>query len=859
VNSGQSPQHTKAQPLEFIPEDTQPTDWDEIDRTIRFLITPGTTAEARMLQTAFHRTVSGYFDDHSKLVEAVYRGAMKYNPRGIFFTLNPVDPILLARANNRLEEHARFTTADNNILRRISLLIDTDAVRPAGISSTNEEHGMAIERARQIARDRATEWGDALIADSGNGGHLIYPIDLANDPASLKLMTEVLARLARDYSDDHVVIDGACSNAARLCKLYGTVARKGDPTPDRPHRMCRILSLPGNWQPISITCLEDFVRVAKNSNSHRNARPAKTGLPEFDMERYLARQGWPFRCKPWTSQVGGWIYELDRCPFNEEHRHGSAACTLLDGQPGFHCHHNGCSGRNIQDLFREFPPQPSQSPGAQKRQDEWPELIPFTQHQPDPIPSNSLPGWAGEMAHAVARNTETPFDLAGCLTLGVTSSCIAGKVLVSPESGYLEPTNLYVCPTGDPGTRRTGVFNALLDPFVEWENRHALLLEPEQKRKARERKILEQQIEKLSKKAADAKDPKKEFEKIHQLEQTLPLVPSTPQLFCEDCTPEALAWLMKENGERMAVFSDEGGPFDVLTGIRYSGNSGGAPNLDLILKAHSGSPVRVNRADRARSPIRLNSPCLTIAVTPQPDVLQSLKDKPGFRGRGLLARFLYALPPSLLGYRAGKCPPIPEQTRHTYEREIQTLLNWAPERPLVLRFSPAAYDIWKDFQKMVEQHFLEGGLLFDLKDWGGKLPGAAARIAGVLHAMTPEFAERRSAEILEPTALLAVELATSYIFHARAAFSLMQRDSEIEHAQKIANWFVERKLTSFGIRECFRAHQSRFERVDAMDQAIKLLIAHGYIRRTKQDSTGGRPPSDRCDVNPALFDQKENG
>src|SRR5204862_4537998 len=105
-------------------------------------------------------------------------------------------------------------------------------------------------------------------------------------------------------------------------------------------------------------------------------------------------------------------------------------------------------------------------------------------------------------------------------------------------------------------------------------------------------------------------------------------------------TPEALATLMADHRGLMAVFSDEGGIFDLLAG-RYSK---GVPNLDLWLKGHAGSSVRVDRADRTRPPIMIDRPHLTVGISPQPSVLASLGNKPGFRERGLLARFLFAVP-----------------------------------------------------------------------------------------------------------------------------------------------------------------------------------------------------------------------
>jgi hypothetical protein len=83
------------------------------------------------------------------------------------------------------------------------------------------------------------------MGDSGNGAHLLYPIDLINDQESLRLVSGALAELDRRYSDPVVKIDVGCANAARIWKAYGTVARKGDSIQGRPHRLSRILEAVG--------------------------------------------------------------------------------------------------------------------------------------------------------------------------------------------------------------------------------------------------------------------------------------------------------------------------------------------------------------------------------------------------------------------------------------------------------------------------------------------------------------------------------------------------------------------------------------------------------------------------------------
>src|SRR5690348_7575091 len=94
------------------------------------------------------RTDAGYFNDPERLAKAVipYDGKAK----GIYFTLNPVHPDLMARANNRIIEYAEHLTVDPNILNLANLPIDIDPVRLADISSNDAEHEVAIARANAI-------------------------------------------------------------------------------------------------------------------------------------------------------------------------------------------------------------------------------------------------------------------------------------------------------------------------------------------------------------------------------------------------------------------------------------------------------------------------------------------------------------------------------------------------------------------------------------------------------------------------------------------------------------------------------------------------------------------------------------
>jgi len=221
------------------------SDCSEIQRGITLLFEPYDVVEVRIPKTRVG-VVSGYFDDHSTMAAAIHAADDTYRAGGVYYVLNRVDPALLGRAFNRLKERAEYTTADNNILRRRWLPIDLDPVRPSGVSSSDEEHLAAIERARIIADAMPADWGRPTIADSGNGAHLLYRIDLTNDPEALVFVAGALAELDRRYSDGKVKVDVTSANAARIWKAYGTVARKGDSIPGRPHRLSRILEVPND-------------------------------------------------------------------------------------------------------------------------------------------------------------------------------------------------------------------------------------------------------------------------------------------------------------------------------------------------------------------------------------------------------------------------------------------------------------------------------------------------------------------------------------------------------------------------------------------------------------------------------------
>jgi hypothetical protein len=324
------------------------SDPEEITRTLGVLFAPNDVIELRIPKTERDGTVSGYFTDHAALAKQL---AARNGDTAVYMTLNPVVPSLLARCANRVRSRARVTTADKDIQARRWLLVDCDPVRPAEISASDPEHAAALERAREIRMVLREEgWPAPVLADSGNGAHLLYRVELPNDEASTKLLEAVLKALAARFNDATVTVDEAVFNAARVCKAYGTVARKGDDVSERPHRLSRILEAPPTLELVSPALLRELLPAVAPPSKPRPA-PSRS---RFNIEAFLSQH---LRARAPVDHEGGRKWVLEECPFNSDHKAPDAAVfERADGTLGFKCFHDSCHGKTWKDVRARFEP-----------------------------------------------------------------------------------------------------------------------------------------------------------------------------------------------------------------------------------------------------------------------------------------------------------------------------------------------------------------------------------------------------------------------------------------------------------------------------------------------------------------------
>ncbi|TSB17936.1 YfjI family protein, partial [Streptomyces benahoarensis] len=471
-----------------------------------------------------------------------------------------------------------------------------------------------------------------------------------------------------------------------------------------------------------------------------------------------------------------------------------------------------------------------------------------------PFPVHALPGWLREFVLAVAEETQTPVDLAGCLSLSVLATAAGGRSVVHVRGNWREPTNLYVAVALPPANRKSAVFALLSDPLFDAEKRLKEAATPAIVEAQMTARLAKDTADAAVAKAAKASPDEREalMETAVALGQTAEsvTVPVVPQLLADDATAETVTSRLAEQGDRISVMSAEGEIFDIMAG-RYSS---GAPNLGVFLKGHAGDRLKVDRQTRQEY---IERPAVTMGICVQPHVLDAIGRVEAARGKGLLARFLYSLPESLVGYRKSEPDPIPDETKDVYTRTVIDLTlamaEWTD--PAALQLDPDAYAVLKEFKDRTEPKLRKrGGELGHIEDWAGKVVGAAARIAGLLH-VAEHLDNAPGIPVSEETMRGAVELGEYFTSHGLAAFDTMGADPTADRATSVLETLRAQGWGEFSKRDLMlKVSRSEFPTADALDPALGLLEDHGYLRAQPVQRTGGRgrPPSPRYLTHPRL-------
>lgn len=463
------------------------------------------------------------------------------------------------------------------------------------------------------------------------------------------------------------------------------------------------------------------------------------------------------------------------------------------------------------------------------------------------FPLHTLTSPCREMVEAVALSLQVDPGMAACFLLAVASAALLGRVSIRVYGDYCEYIQLQIAICANPSERKSAVISYMDAPLREYIQEENKRRKPEVERQAATLNMLRRQWEGASRKGHESE--------LMQLTDEISTAEANAvkyiELLLTDTTPEALGAFMARNGGCAAILSGEGGIINVLAGA-YSEQI----NMDVILKGYSGEPVAVERIGRA--PVRIDRAALTIGIAVQPQLLNQFLRNDVLRGRGLHARFLYALPPSMVGRRVVRdAVPVQETVKLAYAcriRELAKLQSASASHELTL--SPGALDAYYTWAQEVENQSGPGGLLDGMSDgWGGKLAGNTVRIAGILKMLDkPDPSTQIQVHHVEA----AIMIARYFMSHVLAATG---RDTGLScEAAEVLDEIKRQRQEAFKpsyMRQKLR-FRARFKAGGAVDGALLELEDAGYIRHGAMPPWNGigRPPEALYEVHPDLFGTK---
>ena len=476
-----------------------------LDKVYEAFFEPGEVVEIRALDVVQRTSsvfsgatlagvVTGYFDnaaDFGKAAEALV--ALSPAPKGIYFTPNPCKPDLLARAANRLVAAGknRPLTSDHDIAVIRWFLVDLDPKRVAGVSSSMQELTRAKERGitlREFLQEQG--FGQPIKAMSGNGWHLNYRLpDLPNEPEvsgkQKGLIAKSLAALASKFTDKDVDVDVTVGNAARIWKIYGTWARKGDSTEARPHRMSYLTpDSPALLRDVPVNPREVLEKLAamappepgkgQQREQPTEAKAAKPSLPQsgglgaLDIERYLAHYG--VAVKGTKVDGAATFYLLEKCLFDATHTTGKPAVVVSPEPPflTYACFEASCAGRTWKEARELISGDKSVAEFCAGYDPNWKPPVKAKKQESPPKPLRDRSG-----------ADQPPPDPTGVAGDGYEVERIDFfNAPTVPPPGEIEPIEFF--DLGPNGTRKRGVFVEMrmaqylklyLDPIVHTAKR----------------------------------------------------------------------------------------------------------------------------------------------------------------------------------------------------------------------------------------------------------------------------------------------------------------------------------------------------------------------------------------------------
>lgn len=856
-------------------------DKSAICAALETLFNKGDVIELRAIVKGGRKRVdAGYFDSDHWQELAEHAASLNASGAAVYVTLNPVEPQLLGRYSNRMEAYAASTTIDKQILNRRWLLIDLDPVRPAGTSSTAFQLDAARIKALEVTGYlKGIGWPMPIIAESGNGYHLLFSINLRNNDNATSLIKNVLECLAARFDDQITNVDKTVFNASRVCKLHGTVSNKGDHTQEMPWRLSKILHIPKRVE-VSVEQLSALLPSAQPAalvTPPLGATPRASNPTDgnFNLEEFLARNNLEFQV---DMHNGRERFKLATCPFNPEHVSGEAALfRYASGMLGFKCLHNSCSSKTWQDVRGHLDGprvnrianvsgnKPTIAPAngvATPVLNEWPEPTPL----PNPLPTvdaffaDLLPvelrGWVMDIAHRM----QCPPDFPAITALIAASSLIGSRAVIRPKilDDWQVVPNLWGVAVGRPGVKKSPALSEALKPlsrlqanaFDELKSAHAAWeLDAELAAMQKDNNL------KKAKGLAE-KNPFAAKELLAPID--LPEEPYARRFIVNDATVKKLGELLQQNPGGILTYRDE--IYSLLVSLDKQGQE---ESRGFYLQSYDGDKSYTFERI-SRGTVHIPRVCLSMVGGIQPGRIQEYVRGAvagGSADDGLLQRFGLAVWPDLAEefVHVDKLPDADaKQAAWAVFDQLSALQPASESEPVIWRFDDAAQALFVQwlvpFEAEIRGDTLHPAMVSHLSKYRKLIPSLALVFASI---DTPN-----SGGVIGVAELARALAWAKYLrSHAHRLYAAAVIPETVNSTTLLSR-IKAGKLTgadgvaldTFTPRQVALKHWAGLGTPDAVRKAADVLVDYDWMRReTVAPGTSGGRPSERYLIHPTLL------
>jgi putative DNA primase/helicase len=492
---------------------------------------------------------------------------------------------------------------------------------------------------------------------------------------------------------------------------------------------------------------------------------------------------------------------------------------------------------------------------------DWPEPQSLDREaaQSEPYPLDALPGAVGAAVREYQAYGQQPVALVASSALAVVSLAAQGLADVARDERLAGPLSLNFLIIAQSGERKTAADKALGAMLSDWERERADALRDEIKRNraaldawAAEQEGIKAAIKAAVRKKQDEADKLRQRLMDHALQKPAELI--APRLRYEDVNPQSLAFMLAAGHPSAALWSDEGG---MVTGSHGMGKDSLLGFMAGLNRLWDGGAIHHDRK-QAQS-VHLEGRRLTVNLMVQPIVLRELAQRGGglTRGSGFLARYLVTSPLSTMGARLYREAPRGMPRLSEFHQRIRELLDanlplddQGRLCPALLRLSPGAFSIWREFHDETERELKPLGDYATVCDFAAKSAENAARIAGCLHVF-----EGAQGAIPHETMQRAVTLARWYLREALRVLDVLDEPQAWADTRLLDAWLAE--AGDSPIRDVLRLGPGPLRDKARRNAAVDVLteLGRARIERDGRRETLARNPALRqfATATPATF------